>query len=248
MSVYVIHWNAPERCAETVASLLASGGVDISVTVIDNASERLPDLPNRVEIDQQPKNMGYAGAANRALLLASAEGAEFFAITSHDIEVAPDAVRGCLEFAIAHPEYGILGLEGGGANDGSDGWLSGSFMLFRADCVADVGRFDALFGSYCEDVDYCHRAIAKGWKLGVPAGARASTRGTFHPERANVLMNANFTMLAAKEGDWRRVLRRLAGMLRRSITEPGNGWPQSFSLSCWQLLRLLRRRFRLRLG
>jgi GT2 family glycosyltransferase len=243
LPVYVIHWNAPERCADTVASILDSEGVDVALTLIDNASDRLPDVPSRVGVDRQPLNIGYAGAANRALALATFEGAEFFAITSHDIEVAPDALRRCLEFAVAHPAYGILGLEGGGANDGSDGWISGSFMLFRAACVAEVGDFDVLFGSYCEDVDYCHRAVAAGWKLGVPPDARASTRGTFHPERARLLMNANFTVLAAKEGDWRRVLRRLGGMLRRSVTEPGQGWPRAFALSCSQLLRLLLRRF-----
>jgi hypothetical protein len=56
-------------------------------------------------------------------------------------------------------------------------------------------------------------------------------------------MNANFTVLAAKEGTWRRVVVRLGGMLRRSFTEPGRGWARSFLISCRQLLGLFLRKF-----
>ena len=241
LPVYVIHWNAPEWCAETVHSLRSSRGVEVDVTVIDNASEELPIVPESVKRIGMSKNVGFAGAANEALRLVDASGeTEFFGIASHDVQVSPDCLAKCLLFATTHPHVGIFGPDFG-ENTAEQGWVSGSLMLLRTDCVEKIGAFDELFGSYCEEVDYCHRAIAHGWEIGFVEGATAHTHGSSDPSRARLLMNANFTLLAAKEGDWSRVLRRLAGMARRAIAEPGQGWAQSLVLSCKQLLRLSHR-------
>lgn len=237
LPVYVIHWNAPQRCAETVSALLTSVGVRVSVTVVDNASSALPDLPREVTVDRQARNLGFAGAANVALAHATATGSELFAITNHDLVVTPQAIARAVEFARSDDRLGIVGLSGERTPDGSS-WIAGSFMLLRAACVRDVGQFDELFGSYCEDVDYCHRAIACGWRIAAAPGAEGTEVGSMHPRRARVLTYANFVALAAKERRWGSVLRGLRGLARRAVIEPRGGWPEAFVLAWIQLLRL----------
>jgi N-acetylglucosaminyl-diphospho-decaprenol L-rhamnosyltransferase len=210
--VFVIHWNAPERCAETVTSLLDSRGVDIAVTVIDNGSARLPDLPGQVMVEQLPQNCGYAGAANRALRLS--REAELVVIASHDVEVAPDCLMSLVRYARSRPRVGIVGPYMG-ADTVADRWIQGDLMLLRRTCVDEVGAFDELFGSYCEEVDYCHRALDRGWLLAIADGANASSTGRMHPRLAEVLMEANFIVLAAKEGCWGRAARNLVGLVRK---------------------------------
>jgi GT2 family glycosyltransferase len=235
LPVFVIHWNAPDWCEETVRSLQMSEGVEVDITVIDNCSDRLPVLPESVTVDLRPKNTGYAGAANRAIDLASIEGAPAFALASHDVTVSPLCLAQMIDLANRSTQVGIVGPSFG-TETVQDGWLSGSLMLVRMTCVRDVGRFDPIFGSYCEEVDYCHRAIRRGWQLAV-APARANTHGTRHSARARLLMDVNFTLLAAKEGDWGRMLHRIGGMVRRCVLGSRGHWCRALALTLRQLAR-----------
>jgi GT2 family glycosyltransferase len=245
--VFVIHWNAPEWCRETVQSLLASYGVEVRVTVVDNGSERIPALPPNVVLERQPTNRGYAGAANRAIALADDEGMPLFAIASHDVVVSPESLNEMLKIAERHPRVGIIGPNFG-IDTVANGWLSGSLLMLRLSCAREVGQFDELFGSYCEEVDFCHRATRQGWQLAIAEHAPATTHGTKHEDRARLLMDANFTLLAAKEGDWARVALRLAGMGRRSISDPRGRWARSLVLSLRQLARYGSRTLRERIA
>jgi GT2 family glycosyltransferase len=235
LPVYVIHWNAPEWCAETVASLLASDGVGVEVTVIDNASRKLPQLPREVTLEKLPKNVGFSGGANQALRLhrARAEREEFFCIVCHDLHVEAAALRTCLEIARAYPGYGILGLNGTDLPEREGpiidhDWVSGTCLFLRRDCADDVGWFDEIYGSYVEDIDFSYRAARKGWKLGIVTAARASAHGSVDSRRAIILTRANHTLLAAKQGDYGLAFSRLAGMAWRTLTMRGDLWPASF--------------------
>jgi len=44
-------------------------------------------------------------------------------------------------------------------------WVSGAAMLFKRDCLDEIGIFDEKFFIYCEDVDICKRAKDKGWQV-----------------------------------------------------------------------------------
>jgi N-acetylglucosaminyl-diphospho-decaprenol L-rhamnosyltransferase len=44
-------------------------------------------------------------------------------------------------------------------------WVSGCFLLVRRAALAGVGRFDERFVKYFEDVDFCARMNASGWKV-----------------------------------------------------------------------------------
>jgi len=41
----------------------------------------------------------------------------------------------------------------------------GAFMLLRRNLIKEIGYLDERFFIYCEDTDYCHRAIKGGWDL-----------------------------------------------------------------------------------
>ena len=44
-------------------------------------------------------------------------------------------------------------------------WVPGCFFLIRRDVIAQIGTFDPRFFMYYEEVDYCRRAKAAGWKV-----------------------------------------------------------------------------------
>jgi len=46
-------------------------------------------------------------------------------------------------------------------------WISGAFMLFRAEVFAELGGFDENFFMYCEDLDLCYRAGERGYRITV---------------------------------------------------------------------------------
>jgi Glycosyl transferase family group 2 len=51
------------------------------------------------------------------------------------------------------------------AREVSADWLVGSFLLVRADALADVGLFDERFFLFSEETDWCHRFRAAGWEI-----------------------------------------------------------------------------------
>jgi GT2 family glycosyltransferase len=251
LPVYVIHWNAPDWCAETIGSLLASEGVEVEVTVIDNASRKVPQLPSEVTVKELPKNVGYAGGANQALRLhrARAEREDFFCIVCHDLLVEAATLRKCLEIARAHPDYGILGLNGTDIPElkgpiVDHDWVSGTCLFLRSECADDVGWFDETYGSYVEDIDFSYRAGMKGWKLGIVTAAKASAHGSIDSRRAIILTRANHTLLAAKQGHYGLVFSRVGGMAWRTLTMRGDLWPSSLVQTVRQLARWMFRSIR----
>lgn len=44
-------------------------------------------------------------------------------------------------------------------------WVTGSCMLIRRECMAQLGGFDESYFLYYEDVDLCRRALAHGWAV-----------------------------------------------------------------------------------
>ena len=50
-------------------------------------------------------------------------------------------------------------------------WVCGSFLLMRRACLEQIGRLDERFFIYDEDIDWCRRAGAAGWKIRFWPGA-----------------------------------------------------------------------------
>lgn len=118
VSVYVLHWNAPDFALAAVQSLLTSADIDIQVTVIDNASEPTAldalraGLPSTVTLTELDRNTGYSGAANAGIadfLARDGSPDDVFFVAAHDVLVEPTTVGQIQAGMSANPRYGILG-------------------------------------------------------------------------------------------------------------------------------------------
>jgi GT2 family glycosyltransferase len=194
----IVHWNRPERCAQTVAAFLAQD-VDVAVTVVDNGSpaEALAmlesSLPADVEIVRLDRNFGFSGAANAgfARFLADPAAGDWIALAPHDAIPEPGCLRRLLRACEARPRAGLASADFGdgttpvvdpffggilGPATVDEGWEPagyphGTLMVARRGCLDEVGVFDERYFAYCEEADLALRAAAAGWEVGLVRGA-----------------------------------------------------------------------------
>ncbi len=194
----IVHWNRPERCAQTVAAFLDQD-VEVAVTVVDNGSA--PDalatlassLPTDVELIRLGRNAGFSGAANAGFerFLADPAAGDWIGLAPHDALPEPGCLRRLLDACAARPRAGLASADfGDGATPVVDpffggilgpatvaegwepaGYPHGTLMLARRACLEDVGLFDERYFAYCEEADLALRAAAAGWEIGLVRGA-----------------------------------------------------------------------------
>lgn len=113
ISVAILTYNSQDYIVPCLESVLASGGVDFDILVIDNASfdasaaivrERFPGI----RIIVNPCNMGVAGGWNQAW---RETAGEIIVILNPDVELAPDCLRALAEAFAAHPEAAAAGAK-----------------------------------------------------------------------------------------------------------------------------------------
>lgn len=86
-------------------------------------------------------------------------------------------------------------------------YVLGCAMLIRRDVLETVGLFDERFFAYYEDLDYCRRAQAAGFRLVTVPAARlwhkvAGTTGLDHPHRQYLLAFGSVRFFT-KHAGWR---------------------------------------------
>jgi N-acetylglucosaminyl-diphospho-decaprenol L-rhamnosyltransferase len=229
--VFVIHYESPRWCEESVSSLTTSEGVDVDITVVHNGGE-IPQLPNTTKLIVPDHNLGFTGGANLGIRELLNTDAEYVLIASHDLIVEPNTLSGMVATAQRHERCGIVGprysepkhdrcrIEFDDGDTIVDAWIGACLLLKRA-CVEDVGEFDERFGSYLEDIDYCYRARDLGWEVRV-APVVADTLGT-QSDRVHAIATANWTLFHLKRApslrDRTRLrLRMLSGYVRALLS------------------------------
>lgn len=86
-------------------------------------------------------------------------------------------------------------------------FLSGCALMIRRDVIESVGLLDERFFTYAEDLDYCLRAIARGWKLlYVPQAivyheGSATSGGEYEPFQSFYRWRNRF-LIASKHAGW----------------------------------------------
>lgn len=110
----VLNWRAPDQAGEAAAALLASEGVDIGVTVVDNGSgdgsvERLASRLGPDRVVALKENGGYAAGMNAGLDRALEGEAEAVLLVTQDTVVAADAVSEMVAALLADPGLGVVG-------------------------------------------------------------------------------------------------------------------------------------------
>jgi N-acetylglucosaminyl-diphospho-decaprenol L-rhamnosyltransferase len=244
LPVYLIHYDQPVWCGSASASLLASTGVEVEITVVDNGQQGGPRLrdcvPDEVRIIRLDGNRGYTGGANAALAdwRDRHPSSQLCVIGSHDLHVEPETLArlvstaehrvdcGIIAPALVEPEPAAGGFWTGRLPrqfppDGTSetvecDWASGTCLLLRRACVDAVGPFDERLGSYVEDVDYGLRAGDEGWNVLVTTRARASGRGSGSSDSWG-LRAANTVLLNAKRNGARAGIESFAHFALRAL-------------------------------
>ena len=112
VDVAVVNWNTAEAASEASRAYLASTGAELSVTVVDNASEpeeraELERLrPEGAELILSETNLGFGAGANRALRDGDSE---FVCVSNADVIPDPDAIATLARFCDEHPDCGMVG-------------------------------------------------------------------------------------------------------------------------------------------
>lgn len=110
VSVAIVAWNGRELVNRCLRSLLASRGVNLDISVVDNAStERMgalePAFPG-VRFERSDENLGFARASNLALRRARGRA---LLLLNPDCFVKPDTVATLLRALEARPRAGAVG-------------------------------------------------------------------------------------------------------------------------------------------
>ncbi len=112
LAVVVVDYNAGEHLSRCVASVLAAAsGVRVELVVVDNASvdgsaRRVASQHAQVTLIENPRNVGFASAANRGI---EATSAPWVFVVNPDAEIARGTFRELLALAGARPRAGAIG-------------------------------------------------------------------------------------------------------------------------------------------
>jgi hypothetical protein len=193
LSAIVVNWNGGEMLLRCLQSLLAAAqGMSAGIWLVDNASgdgsaERAIQTYPEVRLIRNDGNLGFARAANQAL--AQAAGA-YLLLLNPDVQIGREALTRMLGVMRGDSRIGIAGcpsVDGQGrrvpgyelsfpgqrraAVSQSEGevqevaWVSGACLLARRAMAQAIGFLDPGFFMYYEDVDWCYRARAAGWRV-----------------------------------------------------------------------------------
>ncbi len=235
--VILIHWNEPERCAQTAAQFVDNQYVG-NVVIVDNGSttenrrtlsELLGDTAHVIDVGF---NSGFGPAANRGWerWLNATDGAEWSIVAPHDAIVEPDTVERLLSATGDRDRVGLLSADVGDKArpevdhvfgpillpaQGDGGYESvdyphGTLMMASRQCLTEIGLFDERYFAYCEEADLGLRAQAAGFDVGLVRGARVHnpTVGTAKPI-ADYLMERNTILLVGEHFGRRKAALRL---------------------------------------
>ena len=231
---------------DTMTALSAMGQDRRHVWLIDNASPQdrsamIAAAFPEVRIITMERNWGWAGAYNRAIALASAEGHPAVYILNNDAVPHPDAVASALESLFSDSliaAVGSLMLQHGGQSVFFDGdWyfhggglpvaqahhdlrlvrsLHGGGFALKLAAYTDVGPFHEDYFLYHEETDWCFRAQAKGWTIAIDGRSRVDHEGG----ASNLGFNSSYYMARNRYLAMRRnILLRDRQETRLSIAE-----------------------------
>jgi GT2 family glycosyltransferase len=198
VSAIIVNYNSGDELVRCVASLKAQS-YNVEIIVVDNGSEdgsvlqaRLAYPEIRVVCDSM--NDGFAGGANRGV---AASKADMFVFLNPDVTLDPRCVESLIEtIAMAGDVVAAPCISESGGHPVDSGFtvdLMGDLValpkpgkpLFVSGCALAttrrvyevVGGFDTTFFMFCEDLDFCWRALLLGYDVVVSRAARVRHSG-----------------------------------------------------------------------
>jgi N-acetylglucosaminyl-diphospho-decaprenol L-rhamnosyltransferase len=120
IDVAIVNWNTAEAAIGAARAYLASEGVEVKVTIVDNHSRPQQrellraNCPENVRLELSEENLGYGRAANRALRDGEAE---LVCVSNPDVVAEPGALAALAQVAREEPRAGMAGPVFGGDTD-----------------------------------------------------------------------------------------------------------------------------------
>lgn len=246
LPVFVVHWNRPAECLATIA-LFRQQGLPLSIRVLDNASrpehrEALRrGLPAGVDMVDLGENKGWGGGLNILLTQWLAEhGSDYCVISAHDSIPRPDCLALLVaamerdgKLGIACPQYEtpevatfspVRGVTCVAVSPLPRGEVSqvevahGTLMIFRKQCIAQIGLFDERYFAYGDEAEIGLRARKHGWTVGMVWGAIVINPGSWTSSPIVGYLSARSSLLMAVDyGGMVRGLIRAALMFVNSM-------------------------------
>jgi len=143
IDVAIVNWNTAEAALAAARAYLASDGVEVSVTIIDNDSrpeqrELLRNgCPEGVRLELSGENLGYGRAANRALH----DGAgDLVCVSNADVLAEPDALAALAAVAADEPRVGMIGPVFGSDTDRYHAALPGTATMLARIFAGSIGE------------------------------------------------------------------------------------------------------------
>lgn len=132
IDVAIVNWNTAEAALAAARAYLASTGVAVEVTIVDNDSR--PEqrellqrgCPAGARLDLGKENVGYGRAANRVL---RAGEAALVCVSNADVLPEPGALAALAAVALAEPRAGMVGPAFGGDTDRYHAALPGAATM-----------------------------------------------------------------------------------------------------------------------
>ena len=245
--VFILHWNRPEECLQTVNSFLEQN-LPIEISVIDNASnsnqlqilkEQLPVSVNLVILEE---NKGWGGAFNIALSqwLKTDSTSTYCIVSAHDalpqekcLKMLLESMENDSKLGMVCPEYGDSRLQKFShlrcsyfvpINPPTSGTVEnvdiphGTLTLYRKKCLAEIGLFDERYFAYGDEYDLGLRARRHNWKVGMVWGAVVINPGSWTPNPIkHYLISRNSLLLAKVYGGWIQAILRSLLMLLNNV-------------------------------
>lgn len=250
-------WRDTVACLESLARLdfVDHRAIVVDNGSDDGSAERIRESHSGITVLETGANLGFAGGCNVGIRHALDRGAGFVWLLNNDTFVATEALTAMMDAMRRCDDVGIVGSvvrSVGGAN-AIEAWgggtvnrflgttrrntssrrhrldyVTGTSMLIRRQVFEHMGLMDENFFFYLEDVDFCRRAAASGWKLAVAdratvlhkGGATVNEGTGARSERADRLhVRSSGVFLGKHAGRWALPLAavRLCGIVVRRL-------------------------------
>ncbi|WP_240730888.1 glycosyltransferase family 2 protein [Deinococcus sp. S9] len=246
VGIVILNWNGWQDTVECLNSLQGLSYPNFEIIVVDNAStnDSVKQIRKRfpnIHVIESPDNGGFAKGNNLGIKAFMAAGVDYIWLLNNDTTVSTLALTEMVRLAQNDQRLGIVGSVlyeydrpgviqawGGGSlnhlfgltkdlkRPGVPNYITGASMLINSRVLIDIGFLEEAYFFYMEDVDFCLRAIEKGFLIGVASRSRVFHKGSSSLNNEKIGKSVISDMLFSESvGKYLRRNSNLIGLLGR---------------------------------
>jgi GT2 family glycosyltransferase len=152
-----------------------------------------------VEVMTNDRNLGFSEGNNIGIRRALATGCDYVVLLNPDTKVTPDWLKELIDVGESHPRAGIIGAvqleyESTDLNSWTKTafpelvdalnkrestetaivveWVEGACFAIKRQVLDEVGLLDPIYYAFYEEIDFCRRALLRGWETALAARSR----------------------------------------------------------------------------